>query len=190
MCITKALLTNKEENNQEIVTRVSDIAPTFVSDLNTIDEVLDLITILGSVLNCKEKAQEINDKISYKKTEFTKLIKDKSNKKVAYFIWQNPFMVAGDNTFINELLKINNFKNVFDDLERYPEISLENLPDLDYIFLSSEPYPFQEKHKEFFTKYTKAKVTLVDGEYFSWYGSRLIKAFDYFSNLQAKLDIL
>ena len=180
------ILANKEENNQEIVNQVNKIAPTFVSDLYTMDDVLELISILGNIFNCTKKSQEINDKIVSKKNEFIQLVKDKPSKKVAYFIWENPFMVAGKNTFINELLKLNNFNNVFDDLERYPEINLKNLPDLDVILLSSEPYSFQEKHKELFKKHTKAKVIIVDGEYFSWYGSRLINAFNYFSKLQAK----
>ena len=182
------ILTNKEENTLEIVEQVSKIAPTFVSDLNTIDEVLDFISSIGNILSCKEKSQEIIDKITRKKAEFLINIKDKPSKKAAYFIWQNPFMVAGNNTFINELLKLNKFKNVFDNLNRYPEINIEKLPDLDYIFLSSEPYPFQEKHKELFKKHTNAKIILVDGEFFSWYGSRLIKAFNYFNTLQDKLS--
>ena len=56
--------------------------------------------------------------------------------------------------------------------------------DLDYILLSSEPFPFKEKQIAEFQKICpKAKILLVDGELFSWYGSRLILAAEYFKNL-------
>ena len=177
------ILTNKEENTQEIVALVSNIAPTFVSDLNTIDAVLALNTTLGKLLNCQQKAKEINCEISRKKIDFLKFIKDKPSKKVAYFIWANPFMVAGMNTFINHLLQLNKFKNAYSNQNRYPEIDIKKIKKIDFILLSSEPYPFKEKHKAQFKKYSNAKIILVDGEYFSWYGSRLIKAFDYFKTL-------
>lgn len=182
------ILTNKEENSQEIVNQVSKIAPTFVSNLNTINDVLVLINQLGNIFDCEDKSIKIIDKIKTKQNDFLNFIKEKPNKKVAYFIWANPFMVVGNNTFINELLKLNNLKNVFDNIERYPEIKIEKLPELDCIFLSSEPYPFKEKHLELFTNFTNAKIILVDGEFFSWYGSRLIKAFDYFKELHLKIN--
>lgn len=184
------ILTNKEENTLEIVENCAKIAPTFVTDLNSITAVTEMINQLGKILNCSEKATTINNLIQSKQTQFLKSIQNTTPKKVAYFIWENPFMVAGNNTFINELLKLNRFKNIFDELDRYPIVELEKLKKVDYIFLSSEPYPFKEKHKDFFKKYTNAKIVLVDGEYFSWYGSRLLKAFDYFTELHKSLKKL
>ena len=96
-------------------------------------------------------------------------------------------MVAGNNTFINHLLHLNKFDNIYQHEERYPEIDLEKMKlntNLDLILLSSEPYPFKEKHILETEKDTqKAKAILVDGEMFSWTGSRLLKAFDYFKTL-------
>jgi len=94
-------------------------------------------------------------------------------------------MVAGGNTFINHLMNLNKITNVFEKEERYPEITLghANLKTADYIFLSSEPFPFKEKHiLELHQIFPDTKVLLVDGEYFSWYGSRLLKAVNYFKN--------
>ncbi|MGB1309475.1 MAG: helical backbone metal receptor, partial [Oceanihabitans sp.] len=97
---------------------------------------------------------------------------------------KNPFMVAGKNTFINYLLGLNKFKNVYADFGRYPEIDINKKENVDLVFLSSEPYPFKEKHiKEMKAYYPHAKIQVVDGEMFSWYGSRLIKAFTYFKSL-------
>lgn len=181
------ILCNKEENTKEIVNQVKEITVTYVSDLNTIKDVLELIQKLGVLLNCTQKADLINQQIQQKQKQFLAYIKDKKSKKVAYFIWANPYMVAGKNTFINALLKRNKFENVYENLGRYPEIEIEKIKEVDYILLSSEPYPFQEKHKKLFAKYSKAKIILVDGEYFSWYGSRLIQTFDYFKELHTSL---
>ncbi|MBW7952951.1 MAG: cobalamin-binding protein, partial [Chitinophagaceae bacterium] len=84
--------------------------------------------------------------------------------------------------------------NVFKDKLRYPQITLEELIEKqpDYIFLSSEPYPFKEKHiKELQEKapHLTSKMVLVDGEIFSWYGSRMLHA-DYFKQLVTELSIL
>jgi ABC-type hemin transport system substrate-binding protein len=111
--------------------------------------------------------------------------------RVAYFIWQEPYMVAASDTFIDEMLKVAGFRNVFESFSRYPEIDMELLVKLnpDLIFLSSEPYPFKEKHLAFFKQICSgAEVLIVDGELFSWYGSRLLKSADYFMELQSKFS--
>ena len=107
-------------------------------------------------------------------------------KKVAYFIWYSPFMVAAPNTFINHILEKLGMINVFSYLTRYPEVNASQIKaaNPDYIFLSSEPFPFKEKHiEELQLICPNAEVLLVDGEIFSWYGSRLQFAPDYFKNL-------
>lgn len=99
-------------------------------------------------------------------------------------------MVAGGDTFINEMIKKCGLVNVFENIERYPEVTLEQLEEAkpDIILLSSEPFPFKEKHfDEFREKSPSAKIMLVDGEMFSWYGSRLIKAARYFRELRKDL---
>lgn len=179
------IICNKEENTQEIVESCEKIAPVYVSDILTIKDNLQFIIDVGKIFNLSAKAEKLVNEIQQKQKEFESLIKDKSLQKVAYFIWKAPWMVTGNNNFINEILKINRFQNVFKHLDRYPEIeisSLQNL-DLDLVLLSSEPYPFKEKHIKELQQHTSAKIILVDGEYFSWYGSRLVKAFDYFEQL-------
>ncbi len=185
------ILCNKEENTKEIVTQCREIAPTHVSDIFTLDDALELMFQYGQLFNCEKKATEIIDKITDSKNELETFISNKNSLNVAYFIWKKPWMVAANITFINHLLKLNKFENCFQNLERYPEINIEKLDDknLDVIFLSSEPYPFKKKHiTELKEKFTKTKIILVDGEYFSWYGSRLLGAFEYFKKLRITLS--
>ena len=179
------ILCNKEENSKEIVKICEEIAPTHVSDIFTINDNLNLINEYGALFNTEKKALEIIRKINFKLIDFKEFIKSKKVKKVVYFIWKDPWMVAGNTTFINHLLQLNKFDNIYQNEARYPEVHLEKIKrNLDLILLSSEPYPFKEKHILEFEKTTpKAKTILVDGEMFSWNGSRLLKAFDYFKTL-------
>ena len=82
------------------------------------------------------------------------------------------------------------YKNLFDNTLRYPEVSIELLQALkpEYIFLSSEPYPFSNKHlEELKSVLPESKIILVNGEMFSWYGPRLLQSANYFNQLRLKL---
>lgn len=84
------------------------------------------------------------------------------------------------------MLEAIGLKNVFADRSRYPEVKLSDVANLepDYVFLSSEPYPFKEKHiQELKDVLPDARIKLVDGELFSWYGSRLLHLKDYIEGL-------
>ena len=185
------IICNKEENTKEIVEELSQICPVWVTNIITIQDNFQMISDFGKLFNCRIEAQKWNDKLAFALHNFKNYIKDKPIKKVAYFIWKDPYMVAGSDNFINELLKLNNFDNVYLNKGRYPEIELskmilENNPDL--VLLSSEPYPFKEENMVEIEKHTQnAKTVLVDGEMFSWHGSRLLKAFEYFKKLQLEL---
>ena len=103
-------------------------------------------------------------------------------------------MVAGKDTFIDHLLELNGFKNAFAQEEsRYPEVSLEQIEKkgVKLLLLSTEPFPFKRKHVEQLKKeVTGSYIRIVDGEFFSWYGSRLIAAFGYFRELQKEVQAL
>jgi ABC-type Fe3+-hydroxamate transport system substrate-binding protein len=173
------ILCNKEENTKEMVEELSKIAPIHVSDVKTLADNNQLIRDYGEIFNTEEKASKIVDAILHEKDLYEKYIQNKPPKKVGYLIWRNPWMAVGRDTFIDHMLKVNNFDNVFAEQSRYPEIDINNLPNLDLLLLSSEPYPFKDKHLEEIPL-PNEKIKFVNGEYFSWYGSRMIKAFAYF----------
>ena len=104
---------------------------------------------------------------------------------MVYCIWKNPWMWAGSDTFISKMLNYAGFENIISD-ERYPELEMKEIikENPDYIFLSSEPYPFKEKHiEELNTEFPNSRFKIVDGEMFSWYGSRMLQAPEYFNSL-------
>jgi iron complex transport system substrate-binding protein len=185
------IICNKEENTEEMVLELQKIGPVWVTNIITIEDNFKMIQDFGQLFDCRTEAQKWNDKLSFALSEFQQFVNEKPVRKVAYFIWANPYMVAGSDNFINELLKLNHFKNIYDDKSRYPEIELKKMRiegDPDIVFLSSEPFPFKEEHAFEIGRFTHhAKIIFVDGEMFSWYGSRLLKAFDYFKSLHNNL---
>lgn len=178
------IIANKEENTFDIVQACKAVSTVWVSDISDLGGAIGMITSLGEILGKSSEAQEIVSNIILKKEAFESGISNSNALKVAYVIWQNPYMVAGNDTFINALLEINGYENVIQQ-QRYPEVSVETLKKADIVFLSSEPFPFKERHALALEQELKKPVILVDGEFFSWYGSRLIEAFDYFLKLQS-----
>lgn len=181
------IIGNKEENYQEGIEKLAEKYPVWMSDIFTLEDSLDMIRKVGELTGTTENAIEIARKTA---AAFAALPKPENQIPAAYFIWKNPYMAAGSNTFIDDMLQRCGFENVFANAERYPEINIEMLrkSNPEVILLSSEPYPFQEKHfREFQEICPNAKIRIVDGEMFSWYGSRLLKAPAYFQELLAKL---
>lgn len=174
------IIGNKEENYKEGIEQLQQKYPVWMSDIFSLEDNYDMIARLGKLLDVEASANQL---ISQTKRSFQPVINTHQGK-VLYFIWQDPFIVAGKNTFIDHLLNVLGFENTCIQM-RYPEMDQYILEKLnpDYIFLSSEPYPFKEKHiKRFGDLFPEAIVKLVDGEMFSWYGSRLLKAGKYFSD--------
>jgi len=182
------IIANKEENTKEQVEELAKSFPVWISDVTDLPGVLEMILSVGKMTGKKREAEELSREIS---ENIARLAPLRETKSAAYFIWKKPLMVAGKGTFINDMMKRCGFQNCFQNLDgHYPEISAEQLkqakPEL--VLLSSEPYPFKEKHLSEFQKICpEAKVILVDGEIFSWYGSRLLQAPEYFRKLAEKL---
>lgn len=176
---------NKEENYQEGIEQLAAQHPVWMSDISTLAEALDMIRRVGFIGGRKDAAEVLSADIA---ASFEQLLQPAALVPAAYFIWRKPYMVAGAGTFIDEMLQQAGFRNVFASLARYPEITPEQLQKAapKQILLSSEPYPFQEKHvAEFRTLCPAAAVRIVDGELFSWYGSRLRLSAAYFRKLNS-----
>ncbi len=185
------IICNKEENTLEIVNQLQEICPVWVTNIVRFEDAIEMISQFGKLFNKRTEAQKWTDKIVYARDDFQQFMQDKSIKKAAYFIWKNPYMAAGSDTFINEMLQMNRFENIYAQKGRYPEIELKKIRlegDPDVVFLSSEPYPFKEEDAFEIGRFTHhAKTIFVDGEMFSWYGTRMLKAFGYFKKLQERL---
>ena len=184
------IIGNKEENNQADIELLQKEFPVWMSDIYTLEDAIQTIAEIGALVDRKPEAAYLNHLIDVGFRDLQQLALEKQiNQTVAYAIWRNPYMFAGRHTFIADLLAKLGLRNVIAQ-DRYPEISVSVLVELNpqLIFLSSEPYPFKEKHiAELQMELPNAKIILVDGEMFSWYGSRLVAAVQYFFNFQDQL---
>ncbi len=183
------IIGNKEENDQKNIESLQSIAPIWMSDIYTLEDSLKMMDQLGEMLNVQDKTSEMVNSIQDKFELFQNHSKTyfEVTPTVLYLIWRNPYLAAGKNTFIDDMLTKCGFVNFMEE-ERYPEIKqVSKSPD--YIFLSSEPYPFKDLHIEELQKiYPSSIIKLVDGEMFSWYGSRLLKSARYFTDLLSSLN--
>ncbi|MGV3541446.1 MAG: ABC transporter substrate-binding protein [Rufibacter sp.] len=188
------IIGNKEENYQEGILELEKKYPVWMSDIYTLSEACHMMQSIGNLTGTGQKAQELTQSIQ---AQFNGLLPLQPSVRAAYFIWKNPYMAVGGNNFIDHLLTRCGFTNALGHLPRYPEISREqlNLANPQVILLSSEPFPFQQKHvQEFQEICPKAVIKIVDGELFSWYGSRLQHSVPYFKHviesIQAEVTIM
>jgi len=207
------IIANKEENTRDQIDELQRHYPVHVTNMVTLADALAMIRDVGKLVGREPEAETIATQIIHSfggQTNFsaegmnnlrwsgfeipTGSVLDFKPKTatVAYFIWRKPYMVTGRDTFINSMLEAAGFQNAFGHLTRYPEITEGDLqaarPDL--LFLSSEPYPFKDKHlAELQALCPSAQVMLVDGELFSWYGSRLLKTADYLKILRQQIRL-
>ena len=172
----------KEENDKNRILTLSEKLPVVLFDILHLPDALKMILLLGNLLGKGEKARNIVSEIN---ENFRQLPETKPLRPCLYLIWKKPWMAAGRETFINEMLRRAGFENVADG--RYPAITEKHFSEAEVILLSSEPYPFREKDRRALQEqFPQKKILSVDGELFSWYGSRMLKAADYFRKLRAE----
>jgi ABC-type Fe3+-hydroxamate transport system substrate-binding protein len=201
------IIANKEENVKEQIEELRLIAPVYVSDISNLEDALQMITDVGQLVSKDEKAKHLASEIqaSFEELETNSQYSTINSQpyninsstyhptqlnqpNAAYLIWKDPYMAAGGDTFINDMMKRCGFKNVFKSFHRYPQIEICPLSSVNcqLLLLSTEPYPFTQKHiDELQPHLPDTKIVLADGEMFSWYGSRLLYAADYFKKLIA-----
>lgn len=166
------VIANKEENVQEQVEAVAETCPVWVSDVATVAGSLAMTRDVGALVGRQPAADALADAIG---AAFDGL-PDWPPLRALYLIWRDPWMTAGHDTIIHDVMASAGLVNVAGDRDRYPALTdaevRASAPDV--VLLSSEPYPFREKHvAEVQALAPGAHVLLADGEAFSWYGSRL-----------------
>ncbi len=192
------IIANKEENVREQVEILAQQYPVWVTDVNDLKHAQQMIADIGQLTHRHGQATMLVQMIEeqfytlQKKLEhpFGTVAGNTHQLRVCYLIWKDPYITIGSDTFINDMLKKAGFQNTFETASRYPAISLDDIRrnGCDVVLLSSEPYPFKEKHiQELQDALPGTRIVLVDGEMFSWYGSRLLLAADYFQTLRQQI---
>lgn len=176
------IIGNKEENVKQSIDALRKDFPVWMSDVRTLEDAYEMMLALGDITGHEATAGSMVEKIS----DLFERLPSLPERRVLYFIWKEPYMVAGSDTFIDHMLRRIGLVNAAGHMSRYPVLTETEIRDLKpgLIFLSSEPYPFRENDVESLAVLCRsARVMRVDGEFFSWYGSRLLHAPEYFSRL-------
>jgi len=173
------IIANKEENNQEEIELLQKEFNVWISDIYNFKDAFKMMQKLSIILNKENETQKLITDIKASLKPIKNIFKQKT---VAYFIWNKPYMLAADNTYINFVLNYLGLTNSANKLQRYPEVDNDTLKKLnpDVCFLSSEPFPFKQKHVlELQQILPHSKIVIVDGEVFSWYGPRMLYLADF-----------
>jgi ABC-type Fe3+-hydroxamate transport system substrate-binding protein len=186
------IIANKEENVKKQVEELTGDYPVWISDVTDLPTAFEMIEQIGLLTDKPEKAKDL---ISTIKENFSQLQSSNNKPGTCYLIWNDPYMTIGGDTFIHFMLEAAGFDNIFKNKQRYPVVTIEDLviANCELLLLSSEPFPFKQKHiDELQQELNKAglfntKIKLVDGEMFSWYGSHLLYAPQYFKQLLSSL---
>jgi ABC-type Fe3+-hydroxamate transport system substrate-binding protein len=181
------IIANKEENVKEQVEELAEHYPVWISDVHDLDSAYQMMEGVGNMTGKTAQAKQI---IATIQASFAELKPPNHRIRACYLIWKDPYMTVGGDTFIQCMMEKAGFENVFSGKTRYPELEMKELlfANCRLLILSSEPYPFQHKHiDEIQALLPGIKIILVDGEMFSWYGSRLQKAPSYFEEIQRQM---
>lgn len=178
------IIGNKEENYQEGIEELANDYPVWMSDIVDLEDAYEMMMAIGALTQTTTQTAEMVTTIKGGFASLAALPK----RSALYLIWKKPYMAAGKNTFIDVVMGAAGIENCLQD-SRYPELDEAQLKNLnpDLVLLSSEPYPFKQQHIEALQAYfPTAHIRLVDGELFSWYGSRLQYTPNYLSELFAE----
>ncbi|KAB1062720.1 ABC transporter substrate-binding protein [Salibacter halophilus] len=185
------IIGNKEENIKEQVEKLKTDFPVWLSDIKSPGDALDMMTEIGEITQTKDKAVELVNKIQQLLDELAEIGSDRKRKALV-FIWKDPYMVAGRDTYMHEVLKLLGYETaIHRDDERYPQVTMDQIEESepDLLLFTSEPFPYSSRELQIFQeKIPNCKKLVVNGEYFSWYGSRMIKSFQYFKQLKRQLN--
>lgn len=176
------IIGNKEENYPEGIQFLSERYPVWMSDIITFDDAMKMIEAISRLTDTEDKGASLLAGI---RQNFDRMPLHPPLRTL-YLMWRKPWMGAAGGTFIHTIMEKIGLINVLAGESRYPELFAEMIRDLNpsLILLSTEPYPFSETHvQELRAVVPGARIEIVDGEFFSWYGSRLLLAPLYFNGL-------
>lgn len=188
------VLVNIDENTRETFETLQAFVPNVVvTHPNAPGDNVGLYRLLGSIFAAEERAAALGREFEAALARLRTAARGLPGRRVLYLIWRSPWMTVSTDTYIARTLGLANLHCVAPAGEaRYPEIDAPGARALnaDLVLLSSEPYPFREKHLAEAAGLggAGARARLIDGEMVSWYGSRAIAGLDYLSRFARSLE--
>jgi ABC-type Fe3+-hydroxamate transport system substrate-binding protein len=188
------VIASAEENEQsQVESLIASGMTVYVIEPRTVQQALVMLADVARMTGVTARALPAISEASRTLAQ----IKREAESSVRFFcpIWRRPYMAAGPDTYIHDLLESCGGLNVFRDRsEHYPEVEMSEVAarDPEVILLPDEPYPFAEKHLPEIrssladtTAVREDRVHLVDGKLLCWYGPRINAALFEVSRLLA-----
>ncbi|HAD21023.1 MAG TPA: cobalamin-binding protein [Opitutae bacterium] len=180
------IIANIEENDKQQVEACQRFAEILLTDVRSVESALRECERIAEAVGRAEKGKYWIQKI---RQAWGRALP--KHAKGFYVVWKHPLMVAGGDTYIHDVMRWWGITNSGDQWHsgRYPQPSPEEweLGETHWVLLPSEPFPFQKKHLADFEKKNR-KPLLVDGEAFSWYGSRMLESATYLAELVERMQ--
>lgn len=166
------------------------------TDVNSLDTALESVKEMSEFLNqpLARPQWELEVKKHREALLSQKSLKGSQNTVFLYFIWKDPWMVVGPNTYSSDLLSLGGWKNACLDVPElacrpYPSLSHESLALLAksvsenekklVVLFGTEPYAFKKRHLVSFETFWMHNcpmdlppLKIVDGQNLSWFGWR------------------
>ena len=199
------LIVNIDENEKPTIDKLASFVPNVIvtHPLGPLEN-LPLYRLLGGIFGRESRAAELCEAFRKAYSAAVGACAALPHERVLYLIWKAPWMTVSRDTYISRTLAAVGWDTVvIESKDRYPKIELTPalLASVDRILLSSEPYAFRERDLDEIRQMLGAannyfvptpmeefespvKVSLIDGEMTSWYGSRAIKGMKYLSRLR------
>ena len=181
------VIVNVDENRKETADALAGFVPNVIvtHPLAPLDN-LSLYRRIGSAFGKEREAEQLCSGFerAYREIEKRKF----PPRKVLYLIWKDPWMTVSRDTYISRTLRLFGLHTVPGaSSKRYPELESAAIPGAELILLSTEPYRFNEQHRDELESRLRKPVRLIDGEMTSWYGSRAIRGLRYLADFSASL---
>jgi len=183
-----------EGNTKELYDKLKGLGiQIYVTNPRSLNDILRTIKNMGIILNRKDKADSLVNSINKSLKEISS--KNLKRQRAIFVVSFSPLIIAGKNTFINEILEQTNLENISPEksISAYPMISREEVLDKnpDVIILPSSKYSIEEILRVYPEwKNLKAiknrKIIYVDQDLFFRPGPRFIEAIKFLSNELSK----
>ncbi|HEX9369580.1 MAG TPA: helical backbone metal receptor [Roseiflexaceae bacterium] len=180
------VLASKEENRERDVAALAAAGvPVYVTDICSVQGALDQLAELAGLLAAERGAASLLDGLRAA-LEQAQPARPTPPRRALAFIWRDPWMAIGRDTYADDLLRLCGAENLARALDgsRYPRAPLDAFMALgpEVVLLPDEPYAFAAGDVAALAEYVdvpavrEGRVALCDGKLLTWYGPRTAEA--------------
>lgn len=166
------ILANQEENPKELILTLQKEYPLLLTFPKSPYDVPSMLREMDQFLMTKAFEPLAH--------ELESLFEDKvvfsAARRFLYFIWREPYMLSGRDTYISRFLECFGWENAYAGDDRYPAITMAEMKSLNVqtLLMSTEPYPFRKRDALRFREEWGdgcPEILKIDGRLLSWYGT-------------------